>query len=39
MITSALMPSLTALGTVATAIVAGVGGVMAVRGQPVLARS
>jgi len=35
-ITSALMPSLTALGTVATAIVAGVGGVMAVRGQPVL---
>jgi ATP-binding cassette subfamily B multidrug efflux pump len=35
-ITAALMPSLTALGVVATAIVAGVGGVMAVRGQPVL---
>ncbi len=35
-ITSALMPSLTALGTVAMAIVAGVGGVLAVRGQPVL---
>ena len=35
-ITSALMPSLTVLSVVATAIVAGVGGVMAVRGQPVL---
>lgn len=35
-ITAALQPSLTALGVVATAIVAGVGGVMAVRGQPVL---
>jgi len=35
-ITSALMPSLTVLSTVATAIVAGVGGVLAVRGQPVL---
>jgi len=35
-ITAALMPSLTVLGVVATAIVAGVGGVMAVRGQPVL---
>ena len=30
------MPSLSVLSTVATAIVAGVGGVMAVRGQPVL---
>ncbi len=35
-ITSALMPSLNVLSVVATAIVAGVGGVMAVRGQPVL---
>ncbi len=35
-ITSALMPSLNVLSTIATAIVAGVGGVMAVRGQPVL---
>jgi len=35
-ITSALMPSLTVLSVVATAIVAGVGGVLAVRGQPVL---
>ncbi len=35
-ITSALMPSLTVLSIVATAIVAGVGGVLAVRGQPVL---
>jgi ATP-binding cassette subfamily B multidrug efflux pump len=35
-VTSALMPSLSVLSTVATAIVAGVGGVMVVRGQPVL---
>jgi len=35
-ITSALMPSLTVLSVVATAIVAGVGGVLAVRGLPVL---
>ena len=35
-ITAALMPSLTVLSVVATAIVAGVGGVLAVRGQPVL---
>jgi ATP-binding cassette subfamily B protein len=35
-ITAALMPSLTLLSVIATAIVAGVGGVLAVRGQPVL---
>lgn len=35
-ITSALMPSLTVLSTTATALVAGVGGIMVVRGQPVL---
>lgn len=35
-ITSALNPTLNLLSTVATAIVAGVGGVLAVRGQPFL---